>query len=113
MDQHISFGDLVTFVWMDALTPEMKQLALRVNAHLVGCPECQEKVTKLQQLHQEAQDLRQQKNLLLEANRRLAESQDRVIPFLRQQVETLEFSAANDQEFRVAEEGVIHYPDEE
>jgi hypothetical protein len=36
-----------------------------------------------------------------------------VIPFLRQQVETLEFSAANDQEFKIAEEGVIHYPDEE
>lgn len=49
MGTHISFEDLVAFVWMEKLTPELRELSVRVNRHLLTCRECVEQLEKLQE----------------------------------------------------------------
>jgi anti-sigma factor RsiW len=103
MEAHIDFADLTIFVWMDALTPETKELALRVNQHLVGCPECRQRVEELQRLRQEAEELRKSRRTLAQEEQK---DMGKVLPF-RRQVETVHIAAAEPHREVVAEEGTI------
>jgi hypothetical protein len=103
MEAHIDFADLTIFVWMDALTPETRALALRVNRHLVGCETCRKRVEELQRLRQEAEELRRTSRQLETAQQRPT---GKVIPFHRN-VETIQAVAAEPHREIVAEEGEI------
>jgi hypothetical protein len=74
--EHISFDELVAFVWMEKLTPELKQLTLRVNRHLMGCDQCAQMVEQLQQIHADGDELRRRQ----EAERILRRQADQVVP---------------------------------
>lgn len=58
MGGHISFEDLVAFVWMEKMTPELKCMSVRVNRHLMTCQQCAEELEKLQLARREARALR-------------------------------------------------------
>ncbi len=108
MDKHISFGDLVTFAWMEELTPETRELALRVNQHLIQCEECQTRLEQLQQIRQDAEELREKKRKRDEAERRMNAHSGRVLPFLGREIQSIKFCAADQKRAEIQEEGVIH-----
>lgn len=58
MSGHISMEDLVAFVWMRELTPEMKKFSMVVNCHLLSCEDCRKQVQKLQKVRAEVKELR-------------------------------------------------------
>ena len=117
MDNHISFGDLVTFAWMDQLTPETREFALTMNRHLAQCEECQQKLEQLQQIRQQAETLREEKRKRDEAEQRVSANKGKVLPFLGREIreiQTITFCAADEAEKpQIHQTGVIHLEDPE
>lgn len=104
MDKHISFGELVAFAWMDELTPEMRDLALKVNRHLIRCEGCQRRLEQMEQIRREAEELRDQQRKREEAKRRMDANSGRVLPFLGREIQAVKRREA-DQNRPGAEKG--------
>ena len=111
MNEHISFQELVSFVWMEKLDEETKALAVRVNRHLLTCDDCAETAKQLQSIRARARTLKERQTLLEETNRRVLEVQGKLIPlFSRRSGEAsgeVIFSAAAERRPEVTEEGTF------
>ncbi len=108
MDNHISFGDLVAFVWMEELTPGNRELALRVNQHLIKCEECQIRLEQLEQIRQDAAELKDKRRKRDNAKGRMNAYRGKILPFVGREMQTIKFCAADHKQVEIQEEGVIH-----
>lgn len=80
MSEHLSLEELSKFVWMERITPETMKLALRVNQHLLVCPDCAHQVEQMQTVYEQAQVLRRQRTQLNLANQKLQEINEWLLP---------------------------------